>query len=341
MMFPQSQAQRQLPPEFQPSITDVMCGKGKTCYNHSGNQTYRMLVEANLPRYISAKTRVEKGRLVAEIAHAIRSNAINGGGFIKLDQDTGLWFEVGHVAAKEKVAQTMRELVIKTNPEKEARKLKKRAVSRALRQAAKREAMELITVSASSTKASTGPVEPAQIKSTPDSILLTMPPPLVYQSSRDWFDDSDLSETSVTGPGEDLDETFFDNYALSRPPSITVPALTSQSSGYFMEFTTTLPPSLRHQSSIEFFTAPYPPMLDFQTSTGSICTPLPPSLKLQTSIGNFSTPGPPPLAYQSSRDWLSPSDATVVDSAHGIGRDFFDAVAYNPQTDIPRCISIC
>jgi hypothetical protein len=345
MMLPQSQAQKQLPPGFQPSITDVVCGKGKACYNHSGNQTFRMLVEANLPRYISAATRLEKGRLVTEISQVIRSNAKNGGGFVKLDYDTGLWFEVGNVAAKEKVAQTMRELVMKTNPEKEARKLKKRAISRALRLAAKKDALGCVSVSASSTQAaSSGPTETAENVTTPESILATMPPPLVYQSSRDWFDDSDLSETSVTGPGEELDETFFDYYALSHSPSILVPALISQSSGgdiLTKEFATTLPPSLMHQSSIEFFTAPNPPMLNFQTSTDSFCAPTPPPLKLQTSIGNFSTAGPPPLAYQSSSDWFSPSDATIVDSAYGIGGDFFDAFASNPKPDLPRCISIC
>jgi hypothetical protein len=285
----QVQAQTELPSNFAPSVADVMCGKGKACYNHSGNQAFRFLVETNLPRYISATTRIEKGLIVNEIAQVICSNARNGGGFIRLDHDTGLWFEVGHEAAKQKVAQTIREMAMKTNPEKEARKQKKRAISRALRLAAKKQATSYVSISVSSAQASHDGSETlaANTRTSPESILGTLPPPLVYQSSRDWFYDSDLSETSVIGPGEELDDTFFDHYALYQGPPTHNQAVTlSGGENFTMGLDPTQPPALMLQSSVEFFTTSATPTLSFQSSTDSFEVPT--SLKLQTSIGIFS-----------------------------------------------------
>lgn len=247
-----NEAQTQLPYNFQPSLSDVICGKGRVCYTHFGNQTFRTLVELNLPRYSSA-SRIDKSTVVIEIAHFIRNNAINGGGFVKLDPSKGLWFEVGEAASREKVAQTLREMALKNDPAKEAQKQKMRAASRAQRLAAKRKADIAAVYDLGSTI-----VAPSMVTS-PDDILSTIPPTLVYQSSNDWFDDGGLSDSSAGDPG-DLDESFFDHYDLSCIPS------QQQSSCRMLKPSTA--PSLLHQNVVEVSStsAPPPPSLVYQSS---------------------------------------------------------------------------
>jgi hypothetical protein len=247
-----NEAQTQLPYNFQPSLSDVICGKGRVCYTHFGNQTFRTLVELNLPRYSSA-SRIDKSTVVIEIAHFIRNNAINGGGFVKLDPSKGLWFEVGEAASREKVAQTLREMALKNDPAKEAQKQKMRAASRAQRLAAKRKADIAAVYDLGSTM-----VAPSMVTS-PDDILSTIPPTLVNQSSNDWFDDGGLSDNSAGDPG-DLDESFFDHYNLSCIPA------QQQSSCRMLKPSTT--PSLLHQNVVEdsSTSTPPPPSLVYQSS---------------------------------------------------------------------------
>lgn len=272
-----NEAQTQLPNNFQPSLSDVICGKGRVCYTHFGNQTFRTLIELNLPRYSSA-SRIDKSTVVIEIAQFIRNNAINGGGFVKLDPAIGLWFEVGEAASREKVAQTLREMALKNDPAKEAQKQRMRAASRAQRLAARRKADVIAVYELESTKVASSLVTP------PDDILSTMPPPLVHYSSKDWFDDDGLSDNSTGDPG-DLDETFFDHYALPCIPA-------------------------QQQSSCKMLKPSNASSLLRQNFAEVLSTSTPP-------------PPPPSLVYQSSRDWFPMSDLVSVDP-RDFDDDIFD-----------------
>lgn len=264
---PNIQLQTQLHPSFQPSHTDVICGKGKACYTHPGNQTFRMLVEINLPRYTSS-SRMEKSRVVIEITQIIRSNATNGGGFVKMDQATGLWVEVGDVAAREKVAQTIRELALKSDPKKEAQKQLKRATSRARRLASRKEA-GFDAVPESCTEGTTEATSSNISSSEEVGSMVPQPPALIHQSSIDWFGDSDLSDNSVA---DHLDDTFFDEHAFSSKPSL---------------------PSLRSEVSMAAAPTSLPYLPLRVVSTG----PLIPS-SLNTEV---ATTAPTPLPYQPLR----------------------------------------
>lgn len=92
-----------LAPDFAgPGPFDVICGRGKVALSHSGNLRFRGMIEASLPRYSRAATKLEKSAIVSSIVDAVR-HASPDGGFIK--QDKGTWFRVGVPYAREKCGQ--------------------------------------------------------------------------------------------------------------------------------------------------------------------------------------------------------------------------------------------
>jgi hypothetical protein len=84
---------------------DVLCGRSSTCFNNIGNRRFRITIGINLPRYMAAKTRAEKIRVIEQVLLLVRyeigvrflkPQAIRqGGGYIELD-DTKAREKVGH-----------------------------------------------------------------------------------------------------------------------------------------------------------------------------------------------------------------------------------------------------
>jgi hypothetical protein len=87
---------------------DVICGRGKVCFNHPGNQKLRELVASSLKIYSQAACKVEKSIIVSNIVDVIRRGSPNGG-FVKQDPSGHYWLEVGDRLAREKVGQTLRD----------------------------------------------------------------------------------------------------------------------------------------------------------------------------------------------------------------------------------------
>jgi hypothetical protein len=124
---------RYLPAGFKPSATDVVCGKGKECFNHPGNKRFRDVIDANLNRYQSASNKMEKSAIVNEIVDLIRKDCSYNGGFVRPETYSSRWFEIGDDAAREKVGQVIRDAMLKQNPdglEIKQRKRKARAEER-------------------------------------------------------------------------------------------------------------------------------------------------------------------------------------------------------------------
>jgi len=95
-----------LPNEFQPSKRDVICGRGKKCYGHVGNQRFREMVLAKLDDYSQAKSKLAKsGILWNVVANQVRRK---GGYFVKQDK-FGRWYDVGDFHAREKASQMFRD----------------------------------------------------------------------------------------------------------------------------------------------------------------------------------------------------------------------------------------
>jgi hypothetical protein len=93
--------------DFSPSVDDVICGRGKKCYNHIGNAKFRRGVMAMLDEYSSAKAKLDKSGVLSRVMAEVR-RASPGGGFVKQDE-SGQWYEVGDFLAREKTSQAFRD----------------------------------------------------------------------------------------------------------------------------------------------------------------------------------------------------------------------------------------
>lgn len=90
--------------DFRPGIYDVICGRGKKCYNHEGNKRFRELLLQRHDEYKEAETRLEKSNVLNSIVDEVRKRS-PAGGFVKHCLRTGRWYEVGVFLAKEKTRQ--------------------------------------------------------------------------------------------------------------------------------------------------------------------------------------------------------------------------------------------
>ena len=116
---------RLLPLHYQPTANDVLCGKGKQCFNHPGNRRFRAVVNANLQRYQAAPNKLDKTAIVNKIVQKVRKDC-KVGGFVRPDNNSNRWFDIGDEAAREKVGQVIRDAMLKQDPDGLQRKLHKR-----------------------------------------------------------------------------------------------------------------------------------------------------------------------------------------------------------------------
>ena len=100
----------QVRPHFVPGPFDVICARGKRAYNHEGNERFREHVKLYASRYAALTTKLERTLLLSEIVEWVKEK---GSGFIKVDRETGVWYEVSDLLAREKVGQQVRESLSK------------------------------------------------------------------------------------------------------------------------------------------------------------------------------------------------------------------------------------
>lgn len=103
----QSSNMTPLPANFEPGQDDVICGRGKKCYNHIGNERFRLRVLTYLEEYSAAKSKLEKSGVLSKVVDAVRQQSPDGG-FVKQDEK-GNWHEVGDFLAREKTSQSFRD----------------------------------------------------------------------------------------------------------------------------------------------------------------------------------------------------------------------------------------
>jgi len=84
---------------------DVLSGRGGGTNRHPGNVNFRAIVAQNQPIYSRSRKR-NKSLIAKNIVRRIRHG---GGRFLKLNDTTGLWFDVGDKKATEKASQALRE----------------------------------------------------------------------------------------------------------------------------------------------------------------------------------------------------------------------------------------
>jgi hypothetical protein len=113
--------QGQLPEDYKPSVTDILCGRGRACLEHSGNKIFSEVVRANAQKYIEAPKRVDKGIVVSSVVDSIKASGIR---FIKQDKHSKLYYELSHDQAHEKTGHAIRDL-LKTDTPPAGRKIAK------------------------------------------------------------------------------------------------------------------------------------------------------------------------------------------------------------------------
>lgn len=84
---------------------DVFCGKDRQSHTHPGNQVFRSLILDNREEYQNATMREQKTRITTSIIERVH---LNGGRFVKFDEDTSSWFEVNKAYAHDKVSHALR-----------------------------------------------------------------------------------------------------------------------------------------------------------------------------------------------------------------------------------------
>lgn len=97
-----------LPESYEPSQHDVICGRGRQSKNWAGNCAYRQMIHDRLNEYSAAEGKNAKGDILESVIHEVRCKS-GLGGFIKKDEKTGRWYEVGDFLAREKTSQCFRD----------------------------------------------------------------------------------------------------------------------------------------------------------------------------------------------------------------------------------------
>jgi hypothetical protein len=87
-----------LPIEYVLGDGDVLCGRSKKCYDHSGSKKLRRLVQAKLKEYMDAPGKTEKSIIIRQVVNEIGEDSLNSG-FVKYDPLTGRYYDVGEPIA--------------------------------------------------------------------------------------------------------------------------------------------------------------------------------------------------------------------------------------------------
>mgnify|MGYP000129677099 CR=1 FL=1 len=90
-----------------PGENDVLCARGKAARNHVGNVRFRAIVADNLEAYQSAVTKIDKSMVVSSIVNQVRER----GEFLKENENGPGWHVVDDAVAREKVGQSLRDLL--------------------------------------------------------------------------------------------------------------------------------------------------------------------------------------------------------------------------------------
>jgi len=87
------------------SESDVLSGRGGATNVHAGNRFFRSLIDAHREKYLRARKN-DKPDISRSIVNIIRRR---NGAFLKKDEASGQWFEIGDDLAREKTSQALRQ----------------------------------------------------------------------------------------------------------------------------------------------------------------------------------------------------------------------------------------
>lgn len=92
----------------EPGPNDVICARGKASFNHEGNKRFRDILNREMENYSSTRCKLEKSLFLSKIVNQVRDL---GGRFVRKQETSGMWEDVGDYVAREKVGQGFRDLL--------------------------------------------------------------------------------------------------------------------------------------------------------------------------------------------------------------------------------------
>ena len=111
----EQQQQQQQPIITMPTANDVLCGRGKSCNNHSGNIQFISIVKDHVQTYMNLSSRFEKTLLVRNLVHQFRNES--GVRFLRRSSSSSFWYPLNEDESNTKVGHAIRDM-IKTNRKK-------------------------------------------------------------------------------------------------------------------------------------------------------------------------------------------------------------------------------
>lgn len=92
---------------MKPKPTDVLCGRGKTCFEHEGNGAFRKIVARHIDAYSMAPTKKAKMQVVVRVVDIILSQ---GGRFLIRNRGSPhYWIDGGSKQGKKKAGHALRD----------------------------------------------------------------------------------------------------------------------------------------------------------------------------------------------------------------------------------------
>jgi hypothetical protein len=97
-------------PNFEPTESDILCGRGRGRFLHEGNALYLSLLRKNVDRYASSTKRIQKSGVVTSIVSALQSQGFR---FIKQEEISQRWYQLSETEAYARTAHAIRDLIRK------------------------------------------------------------------------------------------------------------------------------------------------------------------------------------------------------------------------------------
>jgi hypothetical protein len=121
---------------YTPSIYDIICGRGDLCFTHEGNKIFREVITNHFEAYCSSKSKAQKsvilGNIIGDIhaKNTAENNSVAGETkFVRFNKKLGWWCEIGETGIKQKIGQTIREMLWQRDPVKRTMKAARRATN--------------------------------------------------------------------------------------------------------------------------------------------------------------------------------------------------------------------
>lgn len=89
-----------------PTEVDVLCGRGKTCFHHEGNDQFRILIAEHADTYQMATTKKAKMQVVMLIVDIV---VARGGRFLIKGENGQTWIDGGQKQGKKKTGHAFRD----------------------------------------------------------------------------------------------------------------------------------------------------------------------------------------------------------------------------------------